>query len=107
MGKGTHISLFFVLMKGPHDAILSWPFDIPVKFELMDLSGGRDNVVDTFRPDPSSSSFKKPTTNMNIASGCPTFISISDFEMKRQKFVKEDALYIKIEVSPHLLNTDK
>ncbi|KAG1972046.1 TNF receptor-associated factor [Pimephales promelas] len=26
VGKGTHISLFFVIMKGEYDPILSWPF---------------------------------------------------------------------------------
>ena len=26
MGKGTHLSLFFVVMKGPYDALLKWPF---------------------------------------------------------------------------------
>lgn len=31
VGKGTHISLFFVIMKGEYDAILSWPFRHKVK----------------------------------------------------------------------------
>jgi len=26
MGKGTHVSLFFVVMKGDYDALLPWPF---------------------------------------------------------------------------------
>ena len=26
MGKGTHVSLFFVIMRGPCDALLKWPF---------------------------------------------------------------------------------
>ncbi len=26
MGKGTHVSLFFVVMKGTYDALLKWPF---------------------------------------------------------------------------------
>ena len=26
MGKGTHMSLFFVVMKGEYDALLPWPF---------------------------------------------------------------------------------
>ncbi|KAL5491317.1 hypothetical protein EMCRGX_G016580 [Ephydatia muelleri] len=26
MGKGTHLSFFFVVMKGPFDALLPWPF---------------------------------------------------------------------------------
>lgn len=25
-GKGTHMSLFFVVMKGDYDALLPWPF---------------------------------------------------------------------------------
>ncbi|XP_033095385.1 TNF receptor-associated factor 3-like, partial [Anneissia japonica] len=27
MGKGTHVSMFFVVMKGDYDALLKWPFD--------------------------------------------------------------------------------
>jgi len=26
MGKGTHVSLFFVVMRGAFDALLKWPF---------------------------------------------------------------------------------
>ena len=26
MGKGKHLSLFFVLMRGEYDALLEWPF---------------------------------------------------------------------------------
>jgi len=26
MGKGTHVSLFFVIMRGAYDALLKWPF---------------------------------------------------------------------------------
>lgn len=25
-GRGTHLSLFFVVMKGKYDALLKWPF---------------------------------------------------------------------------------
>lgn len=30
-GRGTHLSLFFVLMRGPHDALLRWPFNQKVR----------------------------------------------------------------------------
>ncbi|KAJ8797567.1 hypothetical protein J1605_017299 [Eschrichtius robustus] len=33
-GRGTHLSLFFVLMKGPHDALLRWPFNQKVREAL-------------------------------------------------------------------------
>jgi hypothetical protein len=31
MGKGTHLSLFFTIMRSPHDALLAWPFKQKVK----------------------------------------------------------------------------
>lgn len=30
-GRGTHVSLFFVVMKGPNDALLRWPFNQKVR----------------------------------------------------------------------------
>lgn len=38
-GRGTHLSLFFVLMKGPHDALLHWPFNQKVRKALPRLCG--------------------------------------------------------------------
>ncbi|XP_070563453.1 TNF receptor-associated factor 2-like isoform X3 [Ptychodera flava] len=34
MGKGNHISLFFVIMKGPFDALLRWPFKQKIRGSL-------------------------------------------------------------------------
>ena len=59
IGKGTHLSLFFVVMRGEFDNILQWPFTHKVTFKLINQAGGRD-IVDAFQPDPMSSSFQKP-----------------------------------------------
>ena len=32
MGKGTHVSLFFVIMRGQYDALLKWPFRQKVNY---------------------------------------------------------------------------
>jgi len=40
MGKGTHVSLFFVVMRGAYDALLKWPF----RQKVCDLS---DHVLRT------------------------------------------------------------
>ena len=74
IGKGTHLSLFFVVMRGEFDNILQWPFTHKVTFKLINQAGGRD-IVDTFQPDPMSTSFRKPKSDMNIASGCPRSVS--------------------------------
>ncbi|KAI0237876.1 TNF receptor-associated factor 3 [Lamellibrachia satsuma] len=96
MGKGTHLSLFFVLMRGEYDALLEWPFRQKVTLSLLDQSPARRDLSDTFRPDPTSSSFRRPTTEMNIASGCPMFISHGDLQNSR--FLKDDTIYMKIVV---------
>ena len=46
IGKGTHLSLFFVVMRGEFDNILQWPFTHKVTFKLINQAGGRD-IVDT------------------------------------------------------------
>ena len=40
IGKGTHMSLFFVVMKGEFDNILQWPFTHKVTFKLINQCGG-------------------------------------------------------------------
>ena len=95
IGKGSHMSLFFVLMKGEFDSILQWPFTHKVTFKLINQCGGRD-VVDTFQPDPLSSSFQKPKTDMNIASGCPRFVSLN--ELMQNGFIVDDTVFIKVKI---------
>ncbi len=93
MGKGTHISVFFVIMRGQYDALLRWPFRQKVTFMLLD----QDNVehlIDAFRPDPSSSSFQRPRRETNIASGCPMFCSLT--ELDNQAYVRDDTMFLKI-----------
>uniref|UniRef100_A0A8C6E590 TNF receptor-associated factor n=1 Tax=Moschus moschiferus TaxID=68415 RepID=A0A8C6E590_MOSMO len=92
-GRGTHLSLFFVLMRGPHDALLRWPFNQKVTLMLLDQNN-REHVIDAFRPDVASSSFQRPASDMNIASGCPLFCPVSKMEAKNS-YVRDDAIFIK------------
>ena len=95
MGKGTHVSVFFVIMRGEYDALLPWPFTQKVHFKLLDQDRIRD-AYDAFRPDPQSSSFKRPTSDTNIASGCPTFLSHR--ELRQGGYVRNDTLFLKVTV---------
>ena len=92
IGKGTHLSLFFVVMRGEFDNILQWPFTHKVTFKLLNQAGGRD-IVKTFLPDPMNNSFRKPKCDMNIASGCPRFVSHTKLE--RGGFIGDDTIFIK------------
>ncbi|NXC37099.1 TRAF2 factor, partial [Campylorhamphus procurvoides] len=93
-GKGTHLSLFFVVMKGDYDALLPWPFRHKVTFMLLDQNN-REHVIDAFRPDLTSASFQRPVHDMNVASGCPMFLPLAKLQSPRYAYVKEDTLFLK------------
>ena len=93
MGRGTHISLFFVVMRGEYDAILPWPFRQRVTFKLLDQDNV-EHVIDAFTPNPNSPSFQKPRGVANIAYGCPMFCSIE--ELNNHAYVRDDTIFFKI-----------
>ena len=95
MGKGKYMSLFFVIMRSQYDALLMWPFKQKVTLMLLDQGPLGEHVVDAFRPDPNSSSFKKPVSEMNIASGCPLFVPLNLLESNRM-YIKDDTAFVKI-----------
>uniref|UniRef100_A0A8D3AM60 TNF receptor-associated factor n=1 Tax=Scophthalmus maximus TaxID=52904 RepID=A0A8D3AM60_SCOMX len=92
-GRGTHLSLFFVVMRGHSDALLKWPFNQKVTLMLLDQNN-REHIIDAFRPDISSSSFQRPVSDMNIASGCPLFCSLSKLDSKNS-YIRDDTIFIK------------
>ena len=47
----------------------------------------------TFKPTPESSSFQRPQSDMNVASGCPQFTKLSTLD--DDNYVKDDVMYIK------------
>lgn len=75
---------------------------------LMDQGPARKHLGDAFKPDPNSSSFRRPVAEMNIASGCPLFVSQSVLETG--SYIKDDTIFIKVSLTsdpkPHLPLTD-
>ncbi|XP_030631320.1 TNF receptor-associated factor 2 [Chanos chanos] len=92
-GRGSHLSLFFVVMRGQSDALLKWPFNQKVTLMLLDQSN-REHIIDAFRPDVASSSFQRPISEMNIASGCPLFCPLAKLDGKNS-YVRDDTIFIK------------
>ncbi|XP_062519608.1 TNF receptor-associated factor 3-like [Corticium candelabrum] len=95
MGRGTRLSLFFVIMRGEYDSLLPWPFRQKVTLILIDQQGG-SHVSDTFRPDPTSLSFQRPRNEMNVASGCPLFVHLAILDSNG--YAREDTLFTKIAI---------
>ena len=91
-GKGSHLSFFLTVMRGEFDSLLRWPFKQTVSLILLDQDRQRD-LLQTFRPEPSSASFQRPRMEMNVASGCPTFAPLSVLD--NSSYVKEDTMFLK------------
>ena len=100
MGKGKYVSLFFLIMRSKQDPLLVWPFKQKVTLMLLDQGPAGEHVVDAFRPDPNSSSFKRPVSEMNVASGCPLFAPLNLLESNRT-YIKDDTAFVKIIVDTH------
>lgn len=96
LGKGTHVSLFFAIMRGDFDALLTWPFKQKVTLTLLDQSSSGQHLSDTFFPDPTSTSFHQPSSEMNVASGCPLFVRQSVLEA--QPYLVRDSIFLRIVV---------
>ncbi|XP_006007250.1 TNF receptor-associated factor 2 [Latimeria chalumnae] len=96
-GKGTHLSLFLAVMKGDYDEVLPWPFSQKVTFMVLDQVGGR-HLTETFIPDALSSSFHKPRTPMNVASGSPQFVQHAQLSAPNSPYVQDNTLFIKVMV---------
>ena len=62
------------------------------------------DAYDAFHPEPTSSSFIRPTSDMNIASGWPVFISHKD--LRHGGYIPNDTVFIKITVETTGLQGD-
>ena len=96
IGKGTHISLFFFIMRSEHDNLLTWPFKQSVRFTLIHQKKTSLSISESFVPDPNSPSFKKPERDLNIASGFPKFARQS--VLQDEGFTQDNLIYIKCQV---------
>lgn len=94
-GEGTHLSLFFQLMKGELDDILKWPFNKTIHFVLIHQDNKNEcfklSITDTEKA-TTTAYFRKPVTDFNIGFGYIRFISHE--RLHAGGFIKNDSLYI-------------
>ncbi|XP_023232126.1 TNF receptor-associated factor 4-like [Centruroides sculpturatus] len=99
-GLDTHLSIYIKLIPGEYDAILPWPFSLPITFTLYDQPDDPQmarNVCESFIPDPSWKNFQKPSGDPDeLGYGFPRFVS---HDLLFQKsYIRNDALFLKIKV---------
>ena len=92
-GRGSHISLYICMMKGDFDPLLPWPFTQTITLCLVAQDPRVKDIKQSFRADSESSSFKRPMSEMNTASGCPQFCPLSVLD--NLAYLRDDTLYLK------------
>ena len=95
-GKGRYISFFLTIMKGEYDALIEWPFQLTVTMTMINQKGN-GNIVQSFKPNPSSASFQRPKAEMNVASGCPKFAALSVLD--NPEFIVDDVAFFQCVVN--------
>ena len=99
--KGTHMSVFFQLMKGELDDLIKWPFDKLVTFVLIHQDDKNkcfkrsiEEAVET--KDSPMKFFRKPVSNCNEAYGFTFFISLN--KLHAAGFINNDTMCIRCEI---------
>ncbi|KAK3735478.1 hypothetical protein QZH41_020533, partial [Actinostola sp. cb2023] len=101
--KGTHASVFLIVMRSEYDAILTWPFDWKIKFIILDQKPDnslRKNIEHGLTPDRTDSidlkCFKRPTTDENQGLGFGTFVSHET--LATENYVVDGTLFLQLEL---------
>ena len=94
--RGSHLSFFITIMRGEFDNILKWPYAQKTTLMLLDQSGNKSHVVETFKPNGATDCFKKPQTSMNLSAGSIFFIPHSKLESARSGYIQDDAIFVKV-----------
>lgn len=104
--RGTHMSVFLVILQGEFDCLLQWSFSYQVTFCLFDQrtmiesNGSKPNehVIASFRPNVTSTSFQRPCSAINIASGIPKFLPLERLQAPEgaNRYIINDTMFIKV-----------
>ena len=98
-GRNTHLSVYFVMVKGEYDDILPWPFRKKVTFVLIDQQedpNDRENVVMSLSTEPKLWNMK-PVTSENITKpGLPKFMSHK--KLRERRFIVNDTMFISVKL---------
>ena len=102
-GKGSHLSLYLIIMKGEYDALLEWPFNQKITFYLLDQGEQRKHKIHQLSPNRSLPNvravFNKPSSKENLGIGNPSFVSHEVIDAG--EFVKDDTIFLKCEVESY------
>ena len=104
-GKGTHVSVYVYLMRGPFDDILNWPFTGSVQIELLNqLDDKHHLLITTTLPECNETVCGRRATDQEkpkLGWGLPQFVAIHQLSYKpeqNRQYLKDSCLFFRISV---------
>lgn len=94
--QATHISLFFILMRGEYDSILKWPFEYKVSFCIHDQIGAEQHILHTIDPQTQLNHFQRPQSEMSIAGTITKFCPLEALKGDNNRYVQDDTMFIRV-----------
>ena len=91
LGENSHLSLFFVVMKGEYDTLLDWPFQQRIIFSLLDQEGSMKHLTDSF--------WFCSSSDMNIACGFPKFVAQNVVDSAPYYNSEDDCIFVEVSVN--------
>ena len=102
-GKGTHVSVFTYLMKGPFDDYLKWPFRGEITIQIVNQDGDHDHVEWTapYNDDTPDDSAGRVTGNKERAGGWgyPQFLAHTDLgynAARKTQYLKDSIIIVRV-----------
>ena len=101
-GKGTHVSVFTCLMKGPFDDHLKWPFRGEITIQIVNQNGDHDHVEKTIHyNDETADHVAGRVTDEERARGrgFPQFLSHTNLGYngaRKAQYLKDDIIIVRV-----------
>ena len=98
-GKGTHVSMYVVLVKGENDDKLNWPFKGDLTIQLLNwrMDEGHFERVLSFNENTPLDCRSRITADMKSTSfGYPQFIPHIRLQHNNTEYLKHDALCFRV-----------
>ena len=110
-GEDTHLSVYIRVIAGDYDALLDWPFRLPITVILYDQdSQNRQHVVESFVPSAGCRQFQRPTPRdsagtdpagvSGVGFGYPRFVALD--QLRTGSYVRDDMIFVKFKVEQTL-----
>ena len=100
-GKGTHLSVFFCLMKGENDDHLKWPLPLKIEFSLLNQVSDSGHLSYQLHFAKALENIARVTegTRAKRSWGKPTFLPLSNLiedPTQQVQFLRNDSLYFRV-----------